>query len=262
MAAKRHRPKRPKTSKPRTEAQKLRRKELWVAREADRREAAEVRSLARYEELKLEMARHGQTIGTLADALAIADPMRRSEVIKARVERWDALWSITLRKRDTRGKIVLGGAILAELAFLEGADEADREFRRRLVDLLDRRVLRIRDRLLVRDLVTPSSTGETALPLRPGGSLSEGLEDALKAIGEGFTAFDADALAISVGDQMAEAEADAADLLAASLQTFAAAEIGDPDEALAHVEWDTESDALADESASLSEPDDEPLEPA
>jgi hypothetical protein len=227
VAAKRQRPNRPKASKPRSEAQKLRRKELWLAREADRRQAAEARYLARYEELKLEMARHGQTIGTLADALAHTDPAHRFEVIKARVERWDALWSITLRKRDTRGKIVLGGAVLAELAYLSDTDAADREFRRRLVDLLDRRVLRIRDRLLIRDLATAASRAETPLPLRPGGSLSEGLADALKAIGEGFTPFDAEALAMTVGDQMAEAEAEASDMLAASLQAFAGPEDDD-----------------------------------
>jgi hypothetical protein len=255
MASKRHRPKRPKVAKPRTEAQKLRRKELWVAREADRRQAAEACCLARYDELTLEMARHGQTIGTLADALDITDPERRFGVIKARVERWDALWSITLRKRDTRGKIVLGGALLAGLAHLDETDEADREFRRRLVEVLNQRVLRIRDRLLVRDLVTTATRSETALPLRPGGALSEGLEDALAATGEGFTSFDAQALAMSVGDPMAEAEAQAADILAASLDAFAAPENDAEDDTPYELEWD-------DEASGEQNADDEPLEPA
>ena len=206
MALKRHRPSRPKASKPRTEAQKLRRKELWVAREGDRQTTAVTRCLARYEELKAEMARHGQIIGPLADALAIEDPGRRADVVRARVERWDALWSLTLRKRDLRGKIILGGAILAELAVLDLHDETDREFRRRLVELLDQRVLRIRDRLLLRDLLSVATSEETALPLRPGGDLNEALAEALAAIGEGFTSFDAEAIAMAVADPSAELE--------------------------------------------------------
>lgn len=205
---KRHRPSRPKPSKPRTEAQKLRRKELWLAREADRRTAAETRCLARYEELKAEMARQGQTIGQLTDALAIEDPGRRADVVKARVERWDALWSLTLRKRDLRGKIVLGGAILAELAVLDLDDERDRKFHQRLIELLDQRVLRVRDRLLVRDLVSGATSESTALPLRPGGDLSEALADALAAIGEGFASYDDEAIAMSVGDASAELATD------------------------------------------------------
>jgi hypothetical protein len=209
MAAKRHRPNRRRAeSKPRSEQQKQRRKELWLAREADRRTAAQTLFLARYEELKLEMARHGQTIGTLADALKIEDLAHRFEVIKARVERWDALWSITLRKRDTRGKIILGGAILAELAFLDPAQEEDREFRRRLIDVLDQRVLRIRDRLLVRDLLTAATRVETPLPLRPGGELSENLHDALAAIGETYASFDDEALRMAVADPSLDAQDD------------------------------------------------------
>ena len=233
MAAKRHRPGRAKVSKPRTDAQKLRRRELWLAREADRRTAAEARYLARYEELKLEMARHGQIIGGLADALKIEDPEHRFEVIKARVERWDALWDITLRKRDTRGKIIVGGAVLAELAFIDDRDPADREFRRRLIDLLDRRVLRIRDRLLIRDLVTAAAMTETPLPLRPGGEIDETLEQALAAIGEGFTSFDAEALRMSVADPIAEAEGTAEAGLTADLAALAGVDEADNHHGLA-----------------------------
>jgi hypothetical protein len=200
---------RPKASrKPRSEAQKRRRKELWIARKADRQAAAESRYLARYEELKLEMARHGQVIGPLADALAIEDPDHRFEVVKARVERWDAQWSISQRKRDTRGKIVVGGALLAELAALDLEVESDRAFRDRLVDLLDRHVLRVRDRLLVRDLVTGATKAETPLPLRPGGQLGEVLADALAAVGDGFSSFEDEALAMFVGDPDADVEAE------------------------------------------------------
>lgn len=208
LGLKRHRPSRPKASNPRTEAQKLRRKELWVARETDRQTAAETRCLARYEELKAEMERHGQTIGTLADAFAIEDSGRRADVVKARVERWDALWNLTLRKRDLRGKIVLGGALLAELAVLDLHNDRDREFHQRLIDLLDQRVLRVRDRLLVRGLLSGATSEETPLPLRPGGDRSEALAEALAAVGEGFTSFDAGALAMSVGDASAELEMD------------------------------------------------------
>lgn len=205
LAELRKRPPRSKAPrKPRTEVQKRRRKELWLAREADRQAAAETRYLARYDELRLEMARHGQIIGSLADALAIEDPDHRFEVVKARVERWDAQWSISLRKRDTRGKIVLGGALLAELASLDLEAVGDREFHRRLVDLLDRNVLRVRDRLLVRDLVTASTRAETPLPLRPGGELGEALAEALAAVGDGFSSFEHEALAMFVGDPQAE----------------------------------------------------------
>jgi hypothetical protein len=247
MATKRHRPGRAKASKPRTDAQKQRRRELWLAREADRRTAAGARCLARYEELKLEMARHGQIIGTLADAEAIEDPAHRFEVIKARVERWDALWSITLRKRDTRAKIILGGAVLAEIAYLRDDDPADREFRRRLVGLLDRRVLRIRDRLLIRDLLTATVTGESPLPLRPGGAPGETLEQALAAIGEGFTSFDAVALALSVGDAEAEFDPDADELSIARLGGLAAA---------------GEDHQASPDGEDRLRRDDEPLEPA
>jgi hypothetical protein len=205
---------RPKPGKPRTDAQKLRRKELWVARRVDRQAAAASRCLIRYEELKAEMARHGQVIGSLADALAIEDPARRADVVKARVERWDALWSQTLRKRDLRGKIVLGGALLAELAAQEGHEEQDAEFRRRLVELLDRRVLRVRDRLLIRDLLIGATGAETPLPLRPGGDLGETLAEALAAVGEGFAAFDVETLAMAVGDASAELEMDRRELAA------------------------------------------------
>jgi len=215
MADQRKRPSPAKASrKPRTDAQKRRRKDLWLARQADRQASAETRYLARYDELKLEMARHGQVIGSLADALAIEDPDHRFEVMKARVERWDAQWSIALRKRDTRGKIALGGALLAELASLDLSASTDRDFHRRLVDLLDRHVLRVRDRLLVRDLLTGATTVETPLPLRPGGQPGEELAEALAAVGERFSSFEQEALAIFVGDPQAEHEAVAFALVA------------------------------------------------
>jgi len=157
--------------RPRGAAQKQRRLELKVIR-------ADESCRARYQALKAEMAASGHAIGTIRDLdeMFANDPVRRHEVLKARVDRWDALWSITKRKRETRAKIVLGGAVLAELAKTSpGHDSAFADW---ITDLLDRRVLRVRDRVIVRDL--------TGLPLtlRPGGPLEETVEQALKAIGD------------------------------------------------------------------------------
>lgn len=178
------------SAKTRSPEQKQRRKLLWISREADRCAANEKRFRARYDELKIEMARHGQIIGPIADLDRYDDPVRRFEVLKARVERWEALWSITLRKRETRGKIMIGGAILAELADLDPADPADASLFARLVDLLDRRVLRVRDRQMIRQMLDGAARDSTPLPLRPGGPLDEDMKTALKVIGEGFTFFE------------------------------------------------------------------------
>jgi hypothetical protein len=176
-------PKRP--SKPRTEAQKLRRKERWLSRAHDRR-AREAHALTRrYEELKASMSKIGVRIGTVADLpQRIEDPLRRFEVLKARVERWEALWAITLRKRMTRGKIVIGGAVLAELGELVMEDPTDQAFLAMVVDLLDRRVPRVQDRVILRALLAGPGGGGAALPLRPGGPLDEPVDAALAALGE------------------------------------------------------------------------------
>jgi hypothetical protein len=66
--------------------------------------------------------------------------------------------------------------VLAELAKTSpGHDSAFADW---ITDLLDRRVLRVRDRVIVRDLTGPPLT------LRPGGPLEETVEQALKAIGD------------------------------------------------------------------------------
>jgi len=161
--------------RPRNAAQKQRRLELKVAQ-------ADERYRARYQALKGEMAAAGHTIGTLRDLdEAFAnDPLRRHEVMKARVQRWDALWSITKRKRETRAKIVLGGAVLAALA-QASQDDGRAAW---IAAILDRHVLRVRDRITLRDL-----TG-LPLPLRPGGALDETAEQALKAIGDQSAEFE------------------------------------------------------------------------
>lgn len=166
--------------RPRNAVQKQRRLELKVIR-------GDEKYRRRYEALKAEMAASGQTIGRISDLdeMFATDPIRRYEVLKARVERWEALWSITKRKRETRAKIILGGAILAELqAEAKTLTRHTEGLAGQITELLDRLVLRVRDRVIVRDL-----TG-LPLPLRPGGTLDETPEQALEAIGEQILDFD------------------------------------------------------------------------
>ena len=75
----------------------------------------------------------------------IKDDEQRFHVLKARVERLEALWSINQRKRETRGKIIIGGALLAEAA--DEMTEGESELLQRLVDIIDRRVERVRTAL-------------------------------------------------------------------------------------------------------------------
>jgi hypothetical protein len=155
--------------RPRNAAQKERRLELKVIR-------GDEKYRLRYQALAAEMAASGHTIGKISDLdeMFATDPIRRYEVLKARVERWEALWSIAKRKRETRAKIVLGGAVLAELT----APQAGDGLARQISDILDRRVPRVRDRVTLRDLTS------LALPLRQGGPPEETAEQALQAIGE------------------------------------------------------------------------------
>ena len=76
----------------------------------------------------------------------------------------------------------------------------------RLVDILDRRVDRVRDRLTVRELL-----GNPPMSLRPGGDLDEDVDAALAAAGESLPDFDAmaqSALADEVQDEDEDAAAD------------------------------------------------------
>ena len=203
---KRRRNARPSKYKPRTPAQLARKRELWAARAGDRerakREDEETALLGRLEELETALREAGQDgvhkqrhVTPLED---IEDDARRFHVLKARVERLEALWSINKRRRETRGKIIIGGALLAEVgdAHLAGDDE----LLSRLVDVLDRRVDRVRDRLTVRELL-----GNVPLALRPGGDLDEDPQSALQAAGEPLPDFD-------VMAETALAEADEDDL--------------------------------------------------
>lgn len=188
--------------RPRTEAQKQRRKELWTAREADRkagRRLSEEDALTlRLEELEAALRDQGH-VGIhnrrhVTPLDEIDDDVQRFAVLKARVERLEALWAINQRKRETRGKIIIGGALLAEAADFEVEDRD--ALLERLVDILDRRVDRVRDRLTVRELV-----GNAPLPLRPGGDLDEDAETALAAAGEHLPDFDAMAQAALADDE-------------------------------------------------------------
>jgi hypothetical protein len=110
--------------------------------------------------------------------------VRRFHVLKARVQRLEALWSISQRKRQTRGKIIVCGAVLAEAS--EGLMLGDSARLAQLVDILDRRVDRVRDRLTVRELL-----GNVPLTLRPGGGHGDTLGEALRIAGELLPDFDA-----------------------------------------------------------------------
>ena len=211
---KRRRNARPSKYRPRSEAQKQRRKELWAAREADRRlgrRVSEEEALTqRLGELEAALRDQGH-VGVhnrrhVRPLDEIEDDAQRFAVLKARVERLEALWAINQRKRETRGKIIIGGALLAELADLPVEDRDD--LMERLVDILDRRVDRERDRLTVRELL-----GNPPLALRPGGDLEEDAETALAAAGEQLPDFDAmaqTALAETDDEAAAWAEDDAA----------------------------------------------------
>ena len=213
---KRRRNTRPATYRPRTQAQKDRRQALWDARADDRRQGQrlgeEARLRLRLDDLETALRDSGRG-GIHKDRHTvpldeIKDDDHRFHVLKARVERLEALWSINLRKRETRGKILIGGAILAE--FAEEKSETNSTLLAHLVDILERRLGRVRDRLTVRDLL-----GDTTLALRPGGDASESLEDALSAAGETLPDFDAEAESAMTEDPDAESLTEDDSLLSA-----------------------------------------------
>jgi hypothetical protein len=189
---KRRRNARPTKYRPRTEGQKQRRKELWEARAEARktRQTAdeEGRLTARLAELETALRDHGR-VGIHGRRHSrpldeISDDAERFAVLKARVERLEALWAIDKRKRETRGKIIIGGALLAEV--IDAVSAGEPEVLANLLDVLDRRVETPKDRLTVRDLL-----GGAPLPLRPGGDLGDGLDDAVAAALDEAPDFDA-----------------------------------------------------------------------
>ena len=224
LTDKRRRNTRPSTYRPRTEAQKQRRQALWDARADDRlnktrlteQEALKVR----LDELELALRDSGRSgVHSERNTMPleeIADDDHRFHVLKARVERLEALWSINQRKRETRGKIIIGGAVLAEAG--EGLMRADSALLAQLVDILDRRVERVRDRLTVRELL-----GNVPLSLRPGGDANEGLDDALRAAGETLPDFDAMAQSAMADEPLDELTEGGPDLNPADVDRFTAA---------------------------------------
>jgi hypothetical protein len=166
---KRRRNARPSKYRPRTDAQKQRRKDLRDARAEDRKarqaldaEAELLQRLAELEEALRDAGHEGVHGRRHARPLEeIEDDAQRFGVLKARVERLEALWAINRRKRETRGKIIIGGAVLAEL--IEGVAVGDSALLAEILDVLNRRVEAPRDRLTVRELL-----GNAPLPLRPG----------------------------------------------------------------------------------------------
>ena len=192
MADKRLRNARPSKYRKRTEAQKLRRRELWEARTDDRKALNQVDQEAdlamRMAALETALRDHGHSgIHTRRNSRPLSeirDDAERFAVLKARVERLEALWSIDKRKRETRGKIIIGGALLAEV--MDGVGAGDRSMLITLLDILDRRVDAARDRLTVRDLL-----GDAPLGLRPGGDADDPFEQALAEAGVSAPDFDA-----------------------------------------------------------------------
>ena len=192
MVDKRRRNARPSLYRPRTEAQKTRRRVLWEARAEARvtRQSLDLKAdlEARYEALQTALRDAGQDgIHNRRHALPlddIADEAERFAVLKARVERLEALWSLNRRRRETRGKIIIGGALLAEM--IDAVTAGDSEALTALLDVLDRRVDAPRDRLTVRDLL-----GGAPLPLRPDGNPAEGLDAAVAAAAMAEPDFDA-----------------------------------------------------------------------
>jgi hypothetical protein len=189
---KRRRNTRPSRYRPRTDAQKQRRRELWEARADERKTRRTVDAEAELRERLAELETALRDLGQAGvhgrrharPLEEIEDDAQRFVVLKARVERLEALWAINRRKRETRGKIIIGGAMLAEL--IDGVAAGDSTFLAALLDVLDRRVEAVRDRLTVKELL-----GNAALPLRPGGHVLEPLDVALAGAFDDAPDFDA-----------------------------------------------------------------------
>lgn len=123
--------------KPESEAAKARRLHNLAVRLADR----EHRAKAALAAMTGAQPRERAHVTRLS---AIPDEARRLQVWQARVERLEALLDRTERKRETRAKIVVGAALLAE-----ARKNGDDPLLARLVEILDRRIDRPRDRLAI-----------------------------------------------------------------------------------------------------------------
>ncbi|MHB8286867.1 MAG: hypothetical protein ACYDD1_19615, partial [Caulobacteraceae bacterium] len=97
----------------------------------------------------------------------------------------------------------------AELADLDFSLPDDQALLSRMVDLLDKRVERVRDRTILRYLLTASAQAEIQLSLRSGGPLDEDLKTALKAAGEHLHDYEGRALNYSAaGNSGGDGESD------------------------------------------------------
>jgi hypothetical protein len=120
--------------KPESPEAKTRRLRALEINLADR----EHRARTAYAELKGALPRQRGHVTPLGQ---IDDDETRLAVYRARVERLEALLDQTERKRETRAKIVLGTTLLAEAQM-----DPDDPLLARLLEIVDRRVHRPRDR--------------------------------------------------------------------------------------------------------------------
>ncbi len=123
--------------KPESETAKTRRLQNLAVRLADREHRAKTALAA----LNGSLPRARGHVIRLSD---IEDEARRLEVWRARVELLEALLDQTERKRETRAKIVLGATLLAE-----AQGDPDDPLLARMLEILDRRIDRPRDRLAI-----------------------------------------------------------------------------------------------------------------
>lgn len=181
---------RPSKYRPRTEAQKAQRRALVEARLETRAALARERQTAalqaRFVELDTALRDGGRTgINGRRNSRpldSITDDAERFAVLKARVERLEALWSLERRKREIRAKILLGSAILAELT--EAGTNTASGLCDAVMDILDRRVAPLRDRMILGDVL-----GGDRLPLKS----ATFCEAPVSAVGdEGHDPFDGD----------------------------------------------------------------------
>ena len=145
------RPARASRRKPESEAARTRRLQALAVQLADREHRAKTALAAMTGALPRNRAHV-----TRLDS--IADESRRLEVWRARVERLEALLDRTARKRETRAKIVLGATLLAE-----ARTDPDDPLLARVIEILDRRVERPRDRQAIADML-----GLALAPIRGG----------------------------------------------------------------------------------------------
>ena len=97
------------------------------------------------------------------------------------------LWAARADERRARRTSDGEAALLGRLAeLIDAANAGDQTLIATVLDVLDRRVDAVRDRLTVRELL-----GGAPLPLRPGGSLEEAAEEALRQASATAPDFDA-----------------------------------------------------------------------